>query len=46
MFMSLSTVKSLTFASSLTFLAVSLRTVSEYQPFSGMDKTLLTAIKD
>jgi hypothetical protein len=45
MFMSSSTVKSLTFASSLTRLAVSLRTVSEYQPFSGMDIILLNVNK-
>jgi len=45
MFMSSSTVKSLAFASSLTLLAVSIRTVSEYQPFSGMDVTLLNVNK-
>jgi hypothetical protein len=45
MFMSSSTVKSLALASSLTLLAVSIRTVSEYQPFSGMDITLLNVNK-
>jgi hypothetical protein len=45
MFMSSSTVKSLAFASSLALLAVSIRTVSEYQPFSGMDITLLNVTK-
>ena len=40
-FMSSSTVKSLAFASSLTLLTVSIRTVSEYQPFSGMNIALL-----